>query len=185
MSEEMQDLRIVALVDEMTGESLKMQIFMEIEVDNKMLALLTPHEAVVNILHTKADDDDAELAELEPSDFPKVAKDVQKALAEWTCKIEVRADEFILLGDPPQEFYDDVETIEVETEDGDDELLVLMEIDTGDDVYLIVTSSTPPIFPAELLENDTARSLNDEELAKHNELFKTALQEAAVKDAEA
>lgn len=184
MSEEMADMRIVSLVDEKTGESLKMQVFMEIDVDGKTLGLLTPHEAVVNILHAKANDEEAELAELEPEDFPKVSKDIQKALSEWTCKIEVRADEFILLGDPPQEFYDDVETIEVETDEGDDELLVLMEIDNGEDIYLIVTSSTPPIFPAELLEDDTARSLDEKELAKHDAMFKAALQEANEDDGE-
>ena len=181
MTEEMQEMRVVSYLYE-NGEALKMQVFREIEVDGKTLGLLIPHhdEPIVTILHTKSNDEDAELAEFEPEDFPKVSKEIQKALSEWGCKIVVRADEFVILGDPPEEFWNEYEIIEVETDAGDDELWVLMEIDTGEDVYLIVTASLPPIFTTEIFEDDTARSLSDAQVETHKDLFKRVLEEAGI-----
>ena len=73
-------------------------------------------------------------------------------------------------------FYADCETVEVDTEDGDSEdFVVLLELATGESTYLLLTAMTPELIAAELVSDNEARSLDDDELQELEEIFREAL----------
>ncbi len=186
--------QIVQMLDEETGEELTMQVYPYtcFKMKDHTYAVLTPHETVVKILREIPDEEDDEvfsLEELEPAEYQEIQRFVAEALKPWNCKISIRADEFILEGEPPEEFFereDMEEPIEVETEDGDeDSYIVLQRIDTAEQQYLIVMSETPELYPAEMISDDKARRLTDDELEKLQDVFEEKLQDAEEKlDAE-
>jgi len=175
--------RIVPLVDAKTQEELAMEVFIELELEDRSFALLTPAEAVVNILRVVPGEteDDETLEEMEPTEFQSLRGLFERQLKEWNCQIEVRADEFLLHGDPPEEFYEDCEIFGVETEDGEEEYMILLEIDTGQELYIVAAPAEPPIYPVEI-RDDKARSLNEKELAQYEPLFQQALEELAAEE---
>ncbi len=193
MNDEQMEEQIVQMLDEETNESLTMQVCPDtlFEKDGHKYAVLTPHETVVKILQEIPDedadeeDDDVEcfsLEELEPEEYKAIQRHVSDALKPWNCQITVRADEFILEGEPPEEFFerDDMEEpIDVQTDDGEeDTYIVLQRIDTGDKQYLIIMPEDPELYPAEMLGPDKARRLNDDELEKLQSKFEEVLHNA-------
>ncbi|MCA9542091.1 MAG: hypothetical protein KC620_24510 [Myxococcales bacterium] len=166
MADTPDDRILVELLDESSGETLIAEVCAEIEYEGALYALLIPAEPLVTLLRFDPSDDESELEEMEPSDFGPIEETINKQLGKHDCRIEVRADEFILTGDPPESFYDDPETIEVETENGDKELLILQEIKVSKKLgYMVAVAADPPMYPAELLDGGKARLLSPEALA--------------------
>ena len=153
---------VVELIDEKSGEALAAEVQLEIEYDGRLFGLLIPVDPIVKVLSYDPSDDDSELVEMEPTEFPEVADFINGKLAKFQCSIEVHADECILLGEPPESVYDDPESLEVETEAGEQELLILFDLKKKRKIgYLIAIPADPPMWPAELLEGGKARLLED------------------------
>ncbi len=153
---------VVELVDEKSGEALAAAVQLEIEYDGRLFGLLIPVDPIVKVLSYDPSDDDSELVEMEPAEFAEVADFINGKLAKFKCSIEVHADECILLGEPPESVYEDPESLEVETEAGDQELLILFELKKKRKVgFLITIPAEPPMWPAELLEDGKARLLDE------------------------
>ncbi|MBU0550805.1 DUF1292 domain-containing protein [Myxococcota bacterium] len=172
----------IKLVHQESGEELLMEIAAEMEVEDRVYALLTPAESMVNVLRVVPGEteEDEELEELEPAEFPPLKKAFDEALKAWNCHLEVRADEFLLYGEPPEELFEDCDTFETEDED---EYMILMEVDTGDETYLIAAPIDAPYLPAEIIsadsedEDDYARSLSEEELEKLEKHFHALIEQ--------
>ena len=66
--------------------------------------------------------------------------------------------------------------MEVDTDEGESEdYVVLLELSTGSHTYLLLTAMTPELIAAELVDDETARSLEDEELQELEDIFREAL----------
>lgn len=98
-------------------------------------------------------------------------------------KGEAREDGIFLVGDPNDEFLEDCDIIEVHADDDEEEeYAVLVELQTGDANYLVITPMVPDLYPVEFTGTDEARLLDDEELGDLEETFQAAL--SAIEDEE-
>lgn len=177
-SELLAEAVIVELIDDKTGEALAAEVQLEIEYDGRLFGLLIPVDPIIKVLSYDPSDDDSELVEMEPEAFAEVAKFINDKLAKFKCAVEVHADECILIGEPPETVYDDPETLEVETEAGDQELLILFELKKKRKIgYLITVPTEPPMWPAELLADGKARLLGEGDIdAELDNAFKQAVE---------
>ena len=182
-NQDLEPIRIVQLVDD-NGQSLPVEVVVEIEQENNTYVLLTPSEPVVMILRENTADDDAPLESLSSDDFLKVQKHIQDALIEHNVKVDVKSDEFILTGEPSESFYAECDIMELEEEGGASEYLVLVEVDDGAHKYLVVMSIEPALYPGLLLNEEKARLLSDSELESVESLFSEVLTEWAEADEE-
>jgi len=156
---------VVELVDPKSGEALAASVQLEIEYEGRLYGLLIPVDPIVKVLCYDPSDDDSELVEMEPEAFAEVATFINSKLAKFECSIEVHADECILIGEPPESVYDDPETLEVETDAGDQELVILFELKKKRKIgYLITIPSVPPMWPAELMDGGKAALLDPEDI---------------------
>ncbi len=169
---------VVELVDPKTGEGLAAEVQLEIEYKDRIYGLLIPVDPIVKVLSYDPSDDDSELVEMEPDEFVEIATFVNGKLAKFKCSVEVHADECILIGEPPESVYDDPETLEVETEAGEQELLILFEVKKKRKIgYLIALPTIPPMWPAELLEDGQACLLDDQDIDEElDAAFKQAVE---------
>ncbi len=176
MIEELEERRLVRLVDEDSGETLEMEVFLEIELEEtgKTYALLTPAAPIVKILRADPADEDV-LEEVEPEEYSPLAKQFDEALRDWGVKLELRASEVVMVGEPKEELYEDCELLEVDTDEGPDELVVLIQIETGEANYLVCEPTQPDLYPVEL-DGASGRGLSDAELAELDEIFRAALE---------
>ena len=168
MSEELAE-RYVQMLDDDSGETLSMQVVAEIEYDDKTYALLIPAITLVQVL-VESDD---ELRELETSEFAAVSKHINDAIKDWGLTIEVQANEYVLVGEEPDDLYEDCDSFVDEEED--EEYFILTEVSTGETTYLVSVKAVPNMFPAELIDADNARSLNDEEMGRLHDVFQEAI----------
>lgn len=169
MSEELAE-RYVQMLDEPTGESLEMQVVAEIEYDDRTYGLLISATTLVQVLV----DNDDELRELETDEFAGVKGEIDKALSEWGLSVEVQAGEYVLVGEEPEDLYEDCDTFV--DEEADDEYFIIAEVDTGDATFLVSVKAVPNMFPVEFIDQDNARSLNDDELQRLHDVFQEAIQ---------
>ncbi|MCB9548419.1 MAG: hypothetical protein H6706_21635 [Myxococcales bacterium] len=171
MTEDLEPEKLVRLIDKESGETLTMQVAAEFELDGKVYGVLTPAETLIRIFRETAD----ELIEVEPGEFSPIKEHVDAALSDWGLKVAVRADEFVLEGEEPDDFYEDCDIIEGESDEGPEELFVLVEVDTGDQNFLVTTSAEMRLFPVEITGEDEARLLEDEEYAALEEIFREVM----------
>jgi hypothetical protein len=160
------------MLDDESGESLNMQVVAEIEYDDKTYALLIPADTLVLVL---AEDSDDELSEVEPEEFDSIQKHVNDALAQWGLSVERRANEVILGGEEPDDLYEDCDVFST-GDDDEDEYFIITEVSTGDTNYLISVKAMPNLFPVELVDEENARTLGDEEMGRMHEVFQEAIQ---------
>jgi hypothetical protein len=182
-NQNLEPVRIVTLHDD-SGAHLSVEVVVEIEQGDDTYVLLTPSEPIVMILREDTTNDDAPLESLDPGDFKSIAKNIQDALIQHNVRVEVKSDEFVLVGEPNESFYADCDVMELEEEDGPGEYLVLVEVDDGNDKYLVVMSIEPALYPGVLTSEQEARLLTDQELEKVESLFSEVLSEWAEADEE-
>lgn len=175
--------RVVTLFDEESGDKMEMEIYLELslEGDPRVYALLVPLDMPVEVYETRVVDGADVLDPVEPKALGDLRKHVTEALRQWEIKAAVRGGEMFLVGDPPESFYADCESIEVDTDEGSEEFLVLVQLETGDQAYLVITPVVPDLTPAQLTA-DGARALTDKELAELEETFHAALQQMDEED---
>ncbi|MEZ4475688.1 MAG: hypothetical protein R3F60_33795 [bacterium] len=171
MTEDLEPEKLVRLIDKESGETLTMQVAAEFELDGKVYGVLTPAETLIRIFRETED----ELIEVEPSEYAPLKEHVDAALSDWGLKVAVRSDEFVLEGEEPDDFYEDCDIVEGESDDGPEELFVLVEVDTGDQNFLVTTSAEMRLFPVEITGEDEARMLEDEEYAALEEIFREVM----------
>lgn len=176
--------RVVTLVDEATGDRLEMEVYLELEVDDRDYALLVPVDLAVEVYRTVDADGDDLLEPVEPEELAGLRKHVTDALKGWKVKAEIRGAEMYLVGDPPDDFFEDCEMIEVDTDEGPEDFVVIVQLETGDETFLVTTPVVPDLQPAQLVDEKTARGLSDDELADLEETFRAALKQFEEEDAE-
>ena len=181
IKEELDPVRVVNLQDD-SGANLPVEVVVEIEHEEQTYVLLTPAEPVIMILRENNVDEDAPLESLAASDFEEIKKNIQDALINHNVRIEVKSDEFVLVGEPSESFYSDCDIMELEEDDGTNEYLVLVEVDDAKYKYLVVMSIEPVLYPGLMLTDDEARLLSDDELQKVESLFSEVLSEWAEAD---
>ena len=174
MSTDLEPRRIVALREDET--SIDMEVYLEVEIDDHVYALLVPADLSVDLVKVTESDGEESLEPVDVKVVEALASDINDALKAWQMKFLLQDGEAILRGDPDEAFYADCETVEVDTEDGDSEdFVVLLELATGDCTYLLLTAMTPELIAAELVSENEARSLDDDELQELEEIFREAL----------
>lgn len=172
MSDDIAPRRLIWLDDAETGASMEMEVYLEMEVDGLLYALLVPMDLPA-FVYRQADDEGAfEL--VEGKALGRLRKHVGDALKDWGVGAELRDGDLWLVGDPPDDFFEDCEGIEAETEDGPEEFAVLVQLETGDETYLVATPVVPELVPARL-DAGRSRPLTDDELADLEETFRAAL----------
>ena len=175
MDEDLEPRRVLNLIDD-NNETLPVEVVLEIEIEGNLYALFTPAQPLVEILCEDMVDEEAALEELEPSEFKGDLKHhIASALRELNVSVEVRANEFILIGDLPEEVYEGGEMIELEGESDSKEYLVIMEVEDAMKRYLISLAMEPEIYAGEILADNQARLLNDDELQRYQSHFEAAL----------
>ncbi len=166
-----EELRTIPLIDPDTGDELLTSVAAEFEYNGQLYLVVTPVDEVVSVIRVEGDGDDQELQELEVEEFPAVAAAVNEAMAQWKLKVESKGNELVLVGEIPEDFFDDCDEIEVETDEGEERtLMILMEVDTGDTTYLVAASSGYILYPA-ADEGESARPLSTDELADMRDVF--------------
>lgn len=169
--------RVLQLLNDEADQTMSVEVIVEFMIEERSYALLTPQHPVVLILREDAHDEEADLEAIDPSEFVKVSKNIQAALLKYKVHIEVQADEFVLLGEPEEEFYTESDIFEMETDDGPREFLILTEVDDGAFHYLVVMHIDPVIYPGEILEGERARLLRDDEMQDLGGIFQEILTE--------
>lgn len=174
MSEELAPRRTVVVED--ADQSTEMEVYLEVEVDQHVYGLLIPLDLPVNLVKTFQEQDTDVLDPVDPETAVALSKELNTALRPWGLKSESRDEGLYLVGEPNDEFLDDCDVIEVRTDDGEEEeYAVLLEMETGDATYLVITPVVPDLFPVEFTGENSARLLNDEQLADLEETFYAAL----------
>jgi uncharacterized protein YrzB (UPF0473 family) len=178
MSAELEPRRIVTLYDEETKERASMEVYIELDIDQRQFALLFPVDIPTDLLRVCGDD---QLEPIDDGELAALVKHVNAAFRDTLVSAEVADGVMVLKGDPPEEFFDDCEIITGTSQSGEEEeFAVLLELDTGGDRVLLLTPLVPALTPAELLVGDSARTLTDDEWATLEETFQEAL--AAVEE---
>ncbi len=181
--QELEPVRILTLEDE-SGAKLPVEVVVEIEQDGEVYVLLTPAEPLVMVLREDKNDEDAALEALDSDEFQAVKKHIHDALIQHNVSINVKGEEFVLVGEPEESFYAECDVMEIEEADGAAEYLVLVEVDDGSARYLVVMPIEPALYPGLLTSDSEARLLSDAELEKVESLFSEVLSEWAEADEE-
>ena len=178
---EISERRVVTVQGD--SEATQMEVYLEVEVDDKSYGLLIPLDLPVHLVHAFEDNGADVLEPVDDETALSLRGEVNSAVREWGLKSEARPDGLYLVGDPDDDFIEDCDLIEVRTDDGEEEeYAVLLQFDTGDKSYLVITPIVPDLLPVEFTSDDAARHLNDTELSDLEETFHAALR--AVEDEE-
>ena len=174
MNASLEPRRLVNL--EEGGTSLEMEVYMEVELEGRVFALLVPADLSVDLVQVNSVEDGEILQPVDSGTLVSLKSEIREALKAWNVEFHFEDGEAFLRGDPDEEFYADCETVEVDTEDGDsEEFIVLLELATGESTYLLLTALTPELIAAELVDEGRARSLSDDELQELEDIFRQAL----------
>ena len=179
---EISERRIVTVQGD--SEATQMEVYLEVEVDDKSYGLLIPLDLPVHLVHAFEDNGTDVLEPVDDETALSLKGEVNSAVREWGLKSEARPDGLYLVGDPDDDFIEDCDLIEVRTDDGEEEegRGPSLQFDTGDKSYLVITPIVPDLLPVEFTSRDAARHLNDAELSDSEETFHAALR--AVEDEE-
>ncbi len=172
MNEELSPRRLVTL-EEPEGR-VEMEVYLELEIGEQTYALLTPLDLPINAVE---DMGEGELQGITDEELPELLIHIRDSLKPWGLKAELDGDELYIVGDAPDDFFEECDFIEVNSEGEETEFAVIIEIETGDRNFLILTPTMPDLYPAEILEADRARSLTDSELTDLEETFRLALRQ--------
>ena len=181
---ELEASRIVQLLDK-DGPSIPVEVMFEVEQDGVTYALLTPAEPVVLILKRNPADSDAPLKSITPEEFNQVSRHIQNALIPYQAKIEVKGNDFVLIGELDERIYTDCDVMELEEEDEVNEYLVVITVDDAEHHYLVALSIEPPICAGRIIEDERAIPLTDDELNQVEDLLSQELLRLAKEAAEA
>jgi hypothetical protein len=174
MSVDLEPRRIVSLEED--GNAVDMEVYLEVEIEDRVYALLVPADLSVDLVEVTSKNDEETLVPVAPETVANLNSEINEGLKAWRVNFLVEDGEAILRGDPDEAFYADCETVEVDTEDGESEdFVVLLELSTGDSTYLLLTALTPELIAAELVGEGSARSLDDDELQELEDIFREAL----------
>ncbi|MCA9560270.1 MAG: hypothetical protein KC583_17095 [Myxococcales bacterium] len=168
---ELEPRRVIPFVDPESGEEIPMEVFLEVEQDMKVFALLTPVAWSVEVV--RATDDTIE--PVEPDELPGLRKHIADGMAPHGLTVHLRAEQIFLEGDPAEDFFDDCDCIDVQTDDGEEEYAVLLTLETGDETFMVIMPTEPELFPVEIVD-DKGRPLNDAELEGLEDTFRRALE---------
>jgi hypothetical protein len=172
MNEELSPRRLVLLEEE--DGNTEMEVYLELEIGEQTFALLTPLDLPIHLVR---DLGDGQLEPVEGDRLPELVRYLDDAMKPWGIKSELDGEELFLVGDPPDEFFDACEFIEVDADGEEDEYAIVVQIETGDETFLALTSTMPDLYPAELMSEERARPLTDVELTDLEETFRLALRE--------
>ena len=174
MSTTLEPRKIVSL--EEGGAVVDMEVYLEVELDDRVFALLVPADLDVELVEMKLVDGEDTLEPVPADTVVSLKSDIKDALKAWDVEFHFEDGEAFLRGDPDEAFFADCETVEVDTDEGESEdYVVLLELSTGNHTYLLLTAMTPELIAAELVDDETARSLEDEELQELEDIFREAL----------
>ena len=174
MSNEIAERRIVTMTGD--GEPNQMEVYLELDVDNRAYGLLIPMDLPVHLVRT-FQEMGSDVLDPVPADVAASLRgELDNSLRPYGLKSENRDGNLFLIGEPEDEFFDDPDVIEVRSDDGEEEeYAVLQELETGDDTYLVITPIVPDLYPVEFVGENEARLLEDDELVELEETFHAAL----------
>lgn len=177
-NEELLPRRVVKLPDETTGEDLEMEVVVELEVEGREYALLTPPYPTLRLMAVDEDEDgETNMDEVGPEMLDKLRKDVNDALKPWGVKARRYGGRYALDRELPNEAFEEADEIAAETDDGEEDFIVVSELDSGAARYWLLYPLDQELHPCELVAEDQARPLTDEELENLHETFEAAIEE--------
>ena len=172
MNEELSPRRLVTL-EEPEGQ-VEMEVYLELEIGEQTYALLTPLDLPVNAVE---DLGKGELKGVETEDLQELLVHIRDYLKPWGLKAALDGEDLYIEGDAPEDFFDECDFIEVDADGEEAEYAVIIQIETGDKTFLVLTPTMPDLYPAEILDEERARSLTDKELGDLEETFRLALRQ--------
>jgi hypothetical protein len=175
MNDELAPQKVVTV--NIDGDAIEMQVYLDLDFEGTEYGLVFPVDLPVLVV-TSIQDEDGEY--LEPLDFPatkKLKAALYEATRPWGVSPDFRGDELYLVGDYPDDFLDDCDVIEVHVEDGVEEYAVLLNLEDGEQNFMVITPLVPEddMYPVQFVDEKTARLLDDAELMKLEDLFRVAL----------
>lgn len=174
MSSDLGERRIVTMTGD--GEPTQMEVYLELDVEDKAYGLLIPMDLPVHLVRTFQETGSDVLDPVDADVTTSLTKELDAALRPYGLKSENRDGDLFLIGDPNDEFFDDPDVIEVSSDDGEEEeYAVLLELETGENTYLVITPIVPDLYPIEFTGDSEARLLEDNELSDLEETFQAAL----------
>ena len=174
MTDNLEPRRIVHLVEDESGT--EMEVYLEVDLDERTFGLLVPTDLAIDVVEVVDEDGEEMLRPLEVKEQKGLRGEINEALKAWDLKFFIEDGAGVLRGDPDEEFYNDCETVELEIGEGEtEEFVVLLELSSGDHTYFVLTSTTPELIAAELLGDESARALSDDELQEMEDVFREAL----------
>ena len=178
--QELAERRIVQVRDEESDEAMDMEVFLELDHDDRTYALITSPVPTVVLFEVDSEGDEEAgetLNEADDDTFAALRSDINDFLKQWNVTIQRVGSELRLSDELPEEVYADSPPLEIEAgEDEDpDTFLQLAEFDRGDKQYWLLMPSPPHLFAVEL-NGEQARFLADEELEALQPLFDEAME---------
>lgn len=177
-NEELLPRRLVTLKDEETGDDLEMEVVVELEVEGKDYALVTPPYPLLQLFAVEEDEDGgSSMDAIAPEGLDELRRDVNDALKEFGVRVRRYGARYALDGELPESAFESADEISAETDDGEEDFIVIKELDAGEERYWLLYPLDQELHPVELVSEERARPLTDEELENLHETFEAAVQE--------
>ncbi len=178
--QELAERRIVQVRDEEGTEPMDMEVFLELDHEDRTYALITSPVPTVVLFEvdSQGDEDAGEaLNEADDDTFVALKNDINDFLKQWNVSISQVGTELRLSDELPEEVYADSPMLEIDSGEDDepDSFLQLGEFDRGDKQYWLLMPTPPHLFAVEL-KGDSARFLDDEELETLQPMFDEAME---------
>ena len=119
MSTTLEPRKIVSL--EEGGAVVDMEVYLEVELDDRVFALLVPADLDVELVEMKLVDGEDTLEPVPADTVVSLKSDIKDALKAWDVEFHFEDGEAFLRGDPDEAFFADCETVEVDTDEGESE----------------------------------------------------------------
>ena len=147
------------------------EVLVELEDEEATYALVTPLYPIIDIACVEGDE---QLRDLEPDEVTKIWKHLIDALKPHGLKPLQSAGDILLQGTASEDFYESCDMIDLVTENGTEQWLEVIRLETGDTTYVVLTPLTPIMYGVEL-NDDKGRLLEDDELEQLHDEFSLAL----------
>ena len=151
-------------------------LVVDIDLDEKQYCLLSPAHPLVGVVR----DDEDGIEEILPADAGPITEALSQALSARGLSLSVVGGAFRLGGELTDEVLELCDALTVGDEEDDEETeIILADAELDGKKYILLVPENPPLFPAKLQADGTAKLLDDEELERVESQLADAFEEVA------